>query len=122
MRKGNLLSCLLKAGRAFQKFRPNYQRQYNQSYPGFESLFADGLCLFANQFEQFFMQFENQNFPSGRVFVLRKTTKFLITRQVRQFAYILLQKVINSTLFSCIWMAFWHQTPNEGACSAPPYP
>ena len=73
-----------------------------------ESQFANRLCLFADHFKQFFMEFANQNLPSIGTFVFRETTKFLITPQARQFAYILLQYC---TLFSCIWMAFWPQTP-----------
>ena len=45
------------------------------------------------------------------IFVFRET-KFLFTLQARQIAYILLQKVLNCTLFSCIWIAFWPKTTN----------
>ena len=38
-----------------------------------------------------------QNFPSVRIFVFRKTMKFLFTlqTQVQQFPYIFLEKVLN---------------------------
>ena len=38
-----------------------------------------------------------QNFPSVRIFVFRKTMKFLFTlqAQVQQFPYIFLEKVLN---------------------------
>ena len=68
------------------------------------------------------MKFENQNFPSFTIFVFRETKKFLFALQVQQFADVLLQKVLNHTLFSYIWIAFWPQTPNGGAYSTPPYP
>ena len=68
------------------------------------------------------MKFANQNFSSIRIFAFRETTKFLFTLEARQLDYILLQKVLNFTLFSCIWIVFWPQTPDEGAYSAPPYP
>ena len=38
--------------------------------------------------------FANQNFCSVRIFVFRQTTKFLFALQTRQFAFILLQKVL----------------------------
>ena len=65
----------------------------------FQTIFEDQ--FFVGQFTKFFMKFENQNFPSVRIFVFRKTTKFPFTLQIqftlqsRQFAYILLQKVSN---------------------------
>ena len=65
------------------------------------------------------MKFANQNFLSVGIFVLRGTTKFLFTLQARQIAYILLQKVLNCTLFSSIWIAFWLQTPNGGLTAQP---
>ena len=62
-------------------------------YTGFElavreSRFADWIFLFTDHFKQFF----------------RETTKFLFTLQAWQITYILLQKVLNYTLFSCIWI------------------
>ena len=59
----------------------------------------------------------NENFPSVRIFIFRKTTKFLFALQARQLDYILLQRVLDCTLFSCIWIAFWSQIPNGGAYS-----
>ena len=53
-----------------------------------------------------FVKFANQNFLSVGVFVFRETTKFLFTLQAQQIAYILLQILLNCTLFSCIWIAF----------------
>ena len=32
--------------------------------------------------------------------------------KVSVYTYILLQKVLNCTWFSCIWIAFWLETPN----------
>ena len=61
----------------------------------------------------------SKNFPSVRIFVFRKTTNFLFTLQARQFASILLQKVLNCTQFSYIWIPFWPQTPYG---DIPPYP
>ena len=55
-------------------------------------------------------------------FLFSGKPEFLFTLQAQQFAYILLQKVLNSTLFSCIWIAFWSQTRNGEAYNAPPYP
>ena len=54
-----------------------------------------------------------------RIFVFRETTKFLFTLTARQIAYILLQKVLNCTLFACIWIAFWPETPNWGLTALP---
>ena len=59
-------------------------------------------------------QFTIQNFPSVGIFVFRETTKFLFTLQAQQINYILLQKVLNCTLFSSISIAFWPQTPTRG--------
>ena len=56
--------------------------------------------------KEFFMKFVNRNWFSVRIFFFRKITKFLFTRQTQQFAYILLQKVWNWTLFSRIAIAF----------------
>ena len=67
------------------------------------------------------MKFANQNFPSARIFVSSETTKFLFTLQARKFAYIVLQKVLICTQFSCIWIAFWSKTPNGWTYSTPPY-
>ena len=53
----------------------------------------------------------NQNFPSVGIFVFRETTKLPFTLQARQIAYIVLQKVLNCTLFPYIWIAFWPQPP-----------
>ena len=58
------------------------------------------ICLFADHFKQVSVKFPNQNFPSVRIFVFRKTAKFLFilfTLQARPFAYILFQKVLNCT-------------------------
>ena len=65
------------------------------------------------------MKFANQNFPYVGIFVFRETTKFLFTLQARKIDYILLQKVLNCTLFSCILIAFWPQTPNGGLQRSP---
>ena len=73
-------------------------------------------------FKYFFVTFTNQNFPSIKIFAFRESTKFLLTCQARQFAYILLQKVLNYIQFSCILIVFRSQTPNGGAYSSPPYP
>ena len=86
------------------------------------SQFTNQLCVSTDHFKQFFVKFANKNFPSVRIFVFRETTEFLFTLQAQQFAYILLQKVLNSTLFSCIWIAFWSQTCNGEAYNAPLYP
>ena len=77
-----------------------------------ESWFADLLCLFMDQFEQFSVKFLSQTISSVRNFVFRETTKFLFILQAWQFTYILLQKVLNCTLCSCIWIIFWPQTFN----------
>ena len=84
-------------------------------------IFADRFCLFANHFKQFFVKFANQNFPSARIFVSSETTKFLFTLQAQRFAYIVLQKKLICTQFSCIWIAFWPKNPNGWTYSAPSY-
>ena len=78
-------------------------------------------CLFAGHFKQFFVKFRNWNFPSARMFLFRKTTKFPFTLQPQQLAQIILQKMLDYVPQSCIWIAFWSQTPNEGAYTAPSY-
>ena len=58
---------------------------------------------------------------SFRIFVVRETTKFLLTLQSRQFAYILIPNVLtvhNFFILDCIL----RQTPNCGGYSATPYP
>ena len=70
-------------------------------------LLVDQLCLFVDHCNQFLVKFADQNFPSVRIFVFRETTKFFFTLQAQQFTYILHRKVLNCTLFSCIWVAFW---------------
>ena len=57
------------------------------------SWFSNQLCLFADNLKHFFVKISDQNFHSVRTFVFSKTTKFLFTRQ---FACILLQKVLNN--------------------------
>ena len=52
-------------------------------------------------------------------FCLQGNHKVSVYTQARQIAYILLQKVLNCTLFSCIWIAFWPQTPNGGFKALP---
>ena len=69
----------------------------------------------------FFVKFANKNFSSVRIFVFRKFMKFLFTLQHQQFTYIILQKVLKCTLFSCIWIVFWFQIPNGGAYTTPPF-
>ena len=59
-------------------------------------------------------QFTIQNFPSVGIFVFRETTKFLFTLQAQQINYILLQTVLNCTLFSSILIAFLPQSPTGG--------
>ena len=54
-------------------------------------------------------------------FCLQGNRKVSATFQAQQIAYILLQKVLNCTLFSCVWIAFWPQTPNGETYSASPY-
>ena len=71
-----------------------------------DSQFADRLFLFSNHFEHFFKKFANQNFLSFRIFVVRETTKFLLTLQSRQFAYILIPNVLNCTQFFYIGLHF----------------
>ena len=66
-----------------------------------KSWFPNRLYLFADPLKQFFVKTRNQNFPFVRKFVFRETIKFLFTLQAWQFACILLQKVLNCTLFSC---------------------
>ena len=66
-----------------------------------------------------FCEIRKSIFPSVRIFIFRETTKFLFTLQARQIAYILLQKVFYSKNFSCIWVAFWSQTPNGGLQHSP---
>ena len=66
--------------------------------------------LLTDHFKQFFVKFADQNFLSVRIFVLKETKKFLFTLQALHFAFILLQKLFNCTLFSYIWIAFW--SPN----------
>ena len=86
-----------------------------------DSQFADLPFLFSNHFEHFFKKFANQNFLSFRIFVVRETTKFLLTLQSRQFAYILIPNVLtvhNFFILDCIL----RQTPNCGGYSATPYP
>ena len=56
--------------------------------------FENQLCLFPDNCKQFVVKFANQNFPFVRIFVFRETAKFLFTLQMRQLAYILLQKVL----------------------------
>ena len=80
------------------------------------------VSFFVDHFKYFFVKFTNQNFPSNGIFVFRETTKLLFTLQARQVTYNLLQKVLNCTLFSYIWRAFWPQTLIGGAYSTPPYP
>ena len=70
----------------------------------------------------FFVKFANQNSPSVRIFVFKETTKFVFTLQDRQFAYILLQKVLNCKPFSCIWKAFWPPNPQWGSLQCSPVP
>ena len=65
------------------------------------------------------MKFANQNFLLVGIVVFRETTKFLFTLHARQITYILLQKVLDCTLFSSIWIAFWLQTPNGGLTAHP---
>ena len=65
------------------------------------------------------MNVANPNFLSVGIFVFRETRKFLFTLQARQIAYIWLQKVLDCTLFSSIWIAFWLQTPNGGLTALP---
>ena len=67
------------------------------------------------------MKFANQNFLSVEIFVFWETRKFLFTLQTRQIAYILLQNLLNCTLFSCIWITFGHKPP-MGGLQRPPYP
>ena len=52
-------------------------------------------------------------------FCLQGNHKVSVYTQAQQIAYILLQKVLNCTLFSCIWIAFWPQTPNGGFKALP---
>ena len=52
--------------------------------------------------QEFSVKFTNQNIPSAKIFVFQETTKFMFTLQARQFAYILLENVLNCTHFSCI--------------------
>ena len=54
------------------------------------------LCLFADHFTKI------KTFLLLRIFVLQENTKFLLTLQIRHFTYILLEKVLNCTLFSSI--------------------
>ena len=75
--------------------------------------FVDQLCLFVDQFKQFSVKFANQNLPSVRILSLEKR-QFLFILQTQQLSYILLQKVLNCTLVSSIWIVFW---PNSA-----PYP
>ena len=51
-----------------------------------------------DNFKQFFVKYETQNCLSAGTFAFMETTKFLFALQVWQFAYILLQNVLNSTL------------------------
>lgn len=46
-----------------------------------ELRFVVQLCLFADHFEQIFVKFLNQNFPSVRTFFFNETKKFLFTLQ-----------------------------------------
>ena len=52
------------------------------------------LSFFLDHFKEFFVK-SFQNFPSVRIIVLRETAKFLFTLQPQQFAYKLLQKMLN---------------------------
>ena len=63
----------------------------------------------------FFVKIRDQNFRFVRTFVFREITKFLFTHQVWQFAYILLQKVLNCTQFSYIWITFWPKSLEDFA-------
>ena len=87
----------------------------------YEMHFADQFCLFADHFKQFFVKFAKQDFLSVIIFGFRETIKFLFTLQSQQFTYILLQKLWNCTLFSCIWIAFWIKSLG-GAYNMPPCP
>ena len=98
--------------------RQFFIRGLNQRSVNCDSRILERLCLCGSLLAIFCETCESK-LPSIRIFVFRETTKFLFTLQARQFAYILLQ-VLNCTLFSCIWIAFWSQTPNERASSAPP--
>ena len=70
----------------------------------YELQFVDQLCLSVDHFKKCFVKFANQNFPSVRIFVFQEKMKFLFTLQAEQFAYILLQNVLNYILFCCIWL------------------
>ena len=73
----------------------------------------------ANQFCEIYQL----NFPSVRNFVFRETTMFLYTSSLTIRTYqIFLQKELNHTLFSCIWIAFWPQTPQLGSLLRSPIP
>ena len=59
--------------------------------------------------------------PLLKMFLFTYLPICLFTFQAQQFPYILLQKALNCTLFSCIWIAFWPKTPYGGAYSTSPY-
>ena len=52
-------------------------------------------------------------------FCLQGNQKVSVYTQAQQIAYIFLQEVLNCTLLSCIWIAFWPQTPNGGLKALP---
>ena len=88
----------------------------------FELTIHGSTLTFRESLLAFFVKFANQNFPSVRISVFRETTEFLFTPQARQFVYILLQKVLNWTIFACDWVVFWPQSPNGGDYNTPSYP
>ena len=97
---------------------------YYRDIAGFElaihkSRFANQICFLCGSLQAVFVKFTNQNFLSVGIFVFREITKFLFTLQAWQIPYILLQIVLNCILFSCIWIAFWPQTPNWGLQDSP---
>ena len=86
-----------------------------------ESQFMDRLCLFMDFSKHFLVRFMSQNIASVRIFIFREI-KFLLTLPAPQFAYILLRKLLDCTLFSCIWIAFQPKNLNGRAYSTPPIP
>ena len=104
-----------------QEWKVRYQ--YCTEKSGFklavrESRFADRICLFADHFKQFLWNSRIKTFLLLEFLSSGKPQSFYLHFKLNK-ALISYSKMLNCTLFSCIWIVFWPQTPSGGLQRSP---
>ena len=106
--------------RSQTQFQPKITSECDKIYRWIKKHFINRYLL---SFQMLFHWIKDEKYLPllKNVFLFTYLSIRLFTFQAQQFPYILLQKALNCTLFSCIWIAFWPKTPYGGAYSTSPY-